>query len=505
MNDVDRQEPIIKVEKASKIYSSIYAIRDVDLEVYPGEVHALAGENGAGKSTLVKALCGAITLTSGRIIYEGVERVFKDPSESLHAGISMVYQGSSLVPALSVAQNIELGRAKMFTSLSSLLIRAQQRLQTTNFNIDAASIVSQLGAGQKQMAEIARAVSWESKVIIFDEPTASLTPEEKYYFFELIRNLQKKNVAIIYISHMLEESLVLADTVTVLRDGEVVTCQKSSYFTRESLIKAMVGRDITKSHYVRKKGETKKLHKIKKVLSVQNLIQGNMVRNMSFSLYEGVITGMAGLVGAGRTETAKVVAGVVKRQFLYGGMIYLNGRPVRYRTPKEAIDDGIVYVTEDRRVNGYFETMNVEKNVYLGYLATKMGTSLLVSDAMSKKLGDFWTKRLNIQMLDKNAKLVELSGGNQQKVVIAKSLVQKPKVVIFDEPTHGVDVGAIEEIHKFIIELAHEGIAILLISSYLPELLNLCDNILVARAGQIVQELSIDEASEEAIMFAAIH
>jgi ABC-type sugar transport system ATPase subunit len=506
MSIIGKEIPIIKIEKGCKVYSNVYAIRDIDFELYKGQVHALAGENGAGKTTLVKPLAGAIELTSGRLLFEGVERSFKSPAESLKAGIATVYQSSGLVPTLTVAQNIELGRSKILTGLSSLVIRTQQILTALNFDVDASATVNKLGAGQKQMVEIARAVSWNAKVIIFDEPTASLAPEEKEHFFDIIRNLQKKNIGVIYISHALEESLEIADRITVLRDGQLVITDKAESFTRESLIKAMVGRDVAKTHYVRLKQSDKiKSKKRKKVLSVQNIIQGTVVKNLSFSLYEGEIVGMAGLVGSGRTEVAKVITGIVKRQFLYGGMIYFNGKPIRYRTPKEAIDDGIVYITEDRKVNGYFETMTVTNNIYMGYLATRMQRSFLVSSKMAENVGEYWRNRMNIRTLDKSAKLIELSGGNQQKVVIAKSLVQKPKVVIFDEPTAGVDVGAIEEIHKFIIELAKDGIAILLISSYLPELLSISDRILVTRLGQIVQELNSEEATEEKIMFAAIH
>ena len=366
--------------------------------------------------------------------------------------------------------------------------------------------VSKLGAAKKQMVEIARAVYYNSRTIIFDEPTATLTPEEKRHLFDLIRSLSKAGVSIIFISHALEESLEIADRVTVLRDGLRVITEKAKSLTREDLIRNMVGRDLSQTHYARKeqisqKGAAKK----KKVLSVENITMGNIVKNMTFSLYEGEITGMAGLVGSGRTETAKIICGALKRNYFHGGMIYLDGRPIRYRVPKQAINDGIVYLTEDRKAEGFFETMDALDNIYLGWLATRLGRRFCFWKKERDEISKAWIDRLNIKSTSKKAKMLELSGGNQQKVTIAKSLVQKPKVAIFDEPTRGVDVGAVQEIHMHIRSLAEEGIAILLISSYLPEVIGLSDRILVVRSGRVMEEFSPEEVTEEKIMFAAIH
>jgi ABC-type sugar transport system ATPase subunit len=241
------------------------------------------------------------------------------------------------------------------------------------------------------------------------------------------------------------------------------------------------------------------------VLSVQNVIMGKMVRNMSFSVFAGEITGISGLIGSGRTEIAKVIAGALKRNILHGGMIYLNGKPIRYRLPRQAIADGIVYVTEDRKLDGFFETMRIDENIYTGRLATPMGRRMLLSHKEQTQVGNDWSNRMNVRAINSRAKIVELSGGNQQKVVVAKSLVQEPKVVFFDEPTRGVDVGAIQEIHDFIRSLAAQGIAVVVISSYLPEILSLSDRILVARQGRIVEEFAAADATEEKIMYAAIH
>jgi ABC-type sugar transport system ATPase subunit len=499
------KELILSVRKATKMYGGNYAIQDVDFDLHKGEVHALAGENGAGKTTLVKPLAGAIELTSGTILLDGEEQDLSTPEAALKAGIAMVYQETSLVPTMTVAQNIFLGKEKMLNRLRSVYIGAQQILQSMNFDVDPTLPVSRLGAAQKQMVEIARAVYYGARIIIFDEPTATLTPEEKMYFFELITFLRRRGVTIIFISHALEESLQIADRITVLRDGQHVITADSKCLTRELLVKYMVGREISQTHY----GKTLKREsepKIKKkILSVENVTMGSIVKSMTFSLYEGEIAGFAGLVGSGRTEIAKVIVGELKRNLINGGMIYLKGKPIRYRVPTQAINDGIAYVTEDRKREGFFETMTAEENIYLAWLATRTGHRFFVSKAQRRNICDLWIDRLKIRSTTRGSKLVELSGGNQQKVVIAKALVQKPKVVIFDEPTRGVDVGTVQEIHKLIRSLADEGVAILLISSYLPEVMSLSDRILVVRQGRIMEEFSPEDVTQEKIMFAAVH
>jgi len=497
---------IVRVVKGSKVFLGVHALREVDFELRPGEVHALVGENGAGKSTLCKVLAGAIELSSGHILLNGKQRSFRTPAEALASGIAMVYQETSLVPSMTVAQNIELGREKFFNRLRGLHIKAQQTMQSLNFDVDPTLLVAMLGAAQKQMVEIARAVGANARVIIFDEPTATLTPEEKLHFFDLVKAMRRKGIAVIFISHMLEEALELADRITVLRDGQKVITDDSTNLNRESLVGYMVGRDLAQTHYTRQERKMRPGRKTKrKVLSVQNVIQGNTVKNMSFSVYSGEVTGIAGLVGSGRTDIAQIIYGALKRNFLHGGMIYLEGRPIRYRVPRQAVNDGIVYVTEDRKLNGFFETMDVDDNVYLGWLATRMGRSFFTSRKKRAALGKTWAQRMHIRALNRKARIIELSGGNQQKVTIAKSLVQQPRLVIFDEPTRGVDVKTIPQIHNLIRSLAAEDVAVVVISSYLPEILSLSDRILVAQKGRIVEEFSPQEATEEKIMYAAIH
>ena len=498
-------EQLLSVIKGSKVYGGAHALHDVDFDIKPGEIHGLVGENGAGKSTLCKALAGAITLTSGELLLEGVPQAFHTPADALKAGVIMVYQETSLIPTMTVAQNILLGQENYLTRLRGMYIGAQQLLQSMNFHVDPTAMVSTLGAAQKQMVEIARAVRHGARLIIFDEPTATLTPEEKVHFFDLLHRIKNEGVAIIFISHALEEALLLTDRVTVLRDGERVFSGPTPGLTREVLVRHMVGRDLSQTYYAEARRPNDSPKRKKRVLSVENVIMGKMVRNMSFSVYAGEITGISGLIGSGRTEIAKVVAGVLKRNFLFGGMIYLNGKPIRYRIPRQAVADGIVYITEDRKLNGFFETMRIDENIYTGHLTTPQGRTPLISLGAQAQIGMDWVKRMSIRAINARARIVELSGGNQQKVVVAKSLVQNPRVVFFDEPTRGVDVGAIQEIHDFIRALAAQGIAVVVISSYLPEILSLSDRILVARQGRIVEEFSSADATEERIMYAAIH
>jgi ABC-type sugar transport system ATPase subunit len=500
------KQPVLRVIGGSKIYGGVHAIEDINFDLYAGEVHALVGENGAGKSTLSKAIAGAIKLSSGDYYVGDKPANFEKPGDALAAGICMVYQETSLVPTMTAAQNIELGNEKLITRFRTLNIQAQQLLQSLNFHIDPATPVALLGTAKRQMVEIARAVYHKARIIIFDEPTASLTPEEIVHFFNLVRDLRRRGVAIIYISHALEESLQISDRITVLRDGKLVITAKTSDMTREKLVRHMVGRDITQTHYARAaRGGYARRSRGEKVLTVENVTMGMVVKNMSFSVYAGEVVGIAGLIGSGRTEIAKIIFGALKRNLINGGTIKLRGKPVRYRVPKQAIDAGIGYITEDRKLNGFFETMVVDDNVYIGRLSTKAGWRFLLSKLIRNQLAGRWVERLKISALQRKAKIVELSGGNQQKVVVAKSLVQDPSIIIFDEPTRGVDVGTIPEIHSQIRRLAEEGKAVVVISSYLPEVLSISDRILVARLGRIVAEFDAASASEDKIMYAAIH
>ncbi|WGR95034.1 sugar ABC transporter ATP-binding protein [Bradyrhizobium sp. ISRA443] len=498
MNDT-----VLSLRKATKLYAGVPAIEDVDFDLRRGEIHALVGENGAGKSTLTKVMAGVVTLTSGTMAVDGADVAPRTPLEARNLGIAMVFQENSLVPTMTVAQNLFLGQEKFYNRLRGIYIAAQQFLQSLNFDVTPTATVSGLGAAKKQMVEIARAVLHKAKVIIFDEPTATLTPEEKKYFFDLVRDLKKRGVSIIFISHALEEALLLADRITVLRDGKHVVTDDAAKFDRAAIVQAMVGRDLSNTLYGAKKKSVRPAGA--RVLTVQNLKMAPMVKNNSLSVFAGQITGVFGLVGAGRTETFKIVSGVLKRDFFHGGEILLHDKPVRYRVPAPAVKAGIAYVTEDRKVEGFFETASIARNIYLGLLSKFPKGRMILSRRETNAAGKTWTERLKVRAIGDEAKVVELSGGNQQKVVIAKSLVQEPDLIIFDEPTRGVDVGAIVEIHELINHLADEGKAVVVISSYLPEIMALSDRILVSRQGKVVEEFSAVEATEEKIMYAAIH
>jgi len=495
--------PALEMRKATKKYAGVPAIEDVDFTLMPGEIHSIVGENGAGKSTLTKIMAGVVQLDSGQMLIDGQEVRPLTPNDAQKLGVAMVFQETTLVPTMTVAQNLFLGQEKFFNRLRGIYIAAQQFLQSLQFDVDPTAQVSLLGAAKKQMVEIARAVLHKAKVIIFDEPTASLTPEEKKYFFDLVYSLKSRGVSVIFISHALEEALQVSDRITVLRDGKHVVTDEASKFDRARVVQAMVGRDLSQTVYGQRKKQIRPQGK--RVLSVQNLRMAAMVKNNSLSVFAGQVTGVFGLVGSGRTETFKVVAGVIKRDFMHGGEVLLHGRPVRYFVPASGVRDGIAYVTEDRKVEGFFETKSIADNIYLGLLAKLRGKRPLFRRSESAEVGEHWIKRLNVRAIGKDVKAIELSGGNQQKVVIAKALVQDPGLIIFDEPTRGVDVGAISEIHAIINGLADEGKAVVVISSYLPEVMAISDRILVQRMGKVVEEYSATEATEEKIMYAAIH
>ncbi len=496
---------VVEFRNATKEFRGNPAVRNVDFALKQGEVHALVGENGAGKSTLTKVLAGLYPLTSGQMLMDGRPAYFASPAEAMEAGVAMVFQETNLIPSMNVAQNIFLGDESFFNRLRGINIKAQQHLQRLNFHVEPTALVSSLGAAKKQMVEIARAVHHNARIFIFDEPTATLTPEEKEHFFALVDRLKGEGASIIFISHALEEALSHADRISVLRDGELIVTDDTANFTRETIVQAMVGRQLTDELY----GNAATLRTPRapgeKVLALENVSMGKAVRSATLSVFAGQVTGLFGLVGAGRTEMMKIAAGVLKRDFFHGGRIRLHGEPVRFRVPRQAVTRGIAYITEDRKVDGLFDTMGIAQNIFLGKLVQGSNPLSVVSMTEARENAAQWIKSLNVRSISDTSRVVELSGGNQQKVVIAKSLIQEPSIIIFDEPTRGVDVGAIAEIHQIIEALADAGAAVVVISSYLPEVLNLSDRILVARQGRIVEEMTVDEATEEKIMYAAVH
>jgi ABC-type sugar transport system ATPase subunit len=509
LNRVGHRDPdprlLLQVKNATKYYGEAPAIADVNIDLYSGEIHALLGENGAGKSTLCKALAGAIQLTSGTFTLDDKAVNIKSSADALKRGIAMVYQETSLAPEMNVYQNVFLGSEPRVFSQRRLARQAQEFLSSLNFGgIDVLTPVSALGQGQRQMVEIGRSLHHKARLIIFDEPTSTLSPGETARFFELIEMLKRQGVAIVFISHNLEEALDLADRITVMRDGRVVASGSSDNFSRSSIVSHMVGRDDVGAHYTmigRKQGREPRR---RKVLTVENVRCSPLVKNMTFSIYAGEITCIAGLVGSGRSEVARVIAGVLKRDIVLGGDIYLDGRPVSYRQPIDAIRDGIVYITEDRKVDGFFETMGASDNIFMGYLASKRNGPVFLAKRTAREAARSWISRLRVHSIVVDQPVNRLSGGNQQKVILGKSLIQKPRIIFVDEPTRGVDVGAITEIHSLLKDLVRDDVAVVVISSYLPEVLKLADRVLVARQGQIVAEFASSEATEAKIMTAAL-
>lgn len=496
------RQPIISLENVTKSYGGINALENATFELYPGEIHALAGENGAGKSTLCKLIAGVIAPSDGILRINGEVVKFTAPKDASKHGISMVYQETSLVPQLTVAQNMVLGRESTFNSVRKVRNAARQVLQRLNFKVDPSQLAGSLSTAKRQMVEIARAVLNQARVIILDEPTAALTPEETDHLFDLMKTLQADGVAMIFISHALEEALNHSDRISVLRNGHLMITDQASEFDRNSLIHHMIGEDLDEHLHVPKTS-----HKVRSalpVLQVENIRMGSMVNNMSFSIFPGQITGIAGLIGSGRSEVAKVIMGHTKRNF-GGGRIWLDGREVRYSLPAQAVADGIAYVSEDRKLDGFFDTLSIAENIGLGWLAKYGRRTLLAPLRKMRELSREWESKLSIRSIGTDQQVLYLSGGNQQKVVIAKSLVQQPKLVIFDEPTRGVDVGAIAEIRQIVRQFAESGAGVILISSYLPEILDLSDRILVAKSGTIVAEFARSDATAEKILHAAIH
>lgn len=489
--------PIVALRAATKVYGGAPAVSALDFDVRPGEVHALVGENGSGKSTACKLLAGVIRPEVGVVEVGGQAVDLKSPADARALGVAMVYQEFSLIDSMTIAQNLQLGAEPAFFTQRGINSTAQEMLARLSFVLEPSTMVGFLGSAQKQMVEITRAVGSGASAILFDEPTATLTPEEKRQLFYIIDQLRGSGIGIVLVSHVLEEALEHADRITVLRDGVKQLTAPAKSLTRSDLVRSMVGRDIryTRFQAAREPSE-------RPALIVRDLSYGNIVRQMSFSVRRGEVVGIAGLVGSGRTEASLVVAGATKRNRLGGGRIEVDGRTVRFRTPTQAIKHGVGYVTEDRKRNGFFDVLSVEENIYLGWLAKHR--RLWVSRRTSRSLAQRFTDAMSIRTVGaENVK--QLSGGNQQKVVIAKTLAQDPEIVILDEPTRGVDVGAIEQIHRLIRGLADDGKAVIVISSYLPEVLAVSDRVLVARGGKIVAEFDPLSSSEEDILFAAVH
>lgn len=483
--------PAVELLGISKYFPGVQALQAVSFEVQPGEVHALMGENGAGKSTLMKILAGVYTPDQGSIRVDGQERRFHTPREAQEAGIRMIYQELTTLPNLDVGRNILLGREprRGFRLDEGLLYaKAQAILESLHLELPLKTPVEELPLGQQQMVEIARAIAAEPKVLVMDEPTSSLGKHEEEALFELVERLRSRGVAIVYISHRMPEVFRLADRVTVLRDGQYIGTRPISALDEGQLIEMMIGRRLEP-----RPREQKTPGAV--ILRVERLRAGR-AREVSFTLRAGEVLGLAGLVGAGRSETARAVVGLDR---IESGTLELAGQPVRFRNPEEALRAGVVYVPEDRKGLGLVLMHSIRRNLALPSLL-KLSRHGIVLESAVDRLVQTYIDRLRIKA-PSAAQLVEnLSGGNQQKVVLAKWLALRPRVLILDEPTRGIDVQAKAEVYELVHEVASQGMAVLLISSETSEILRESDRIVVLHQGRVMGELEAYTATERQLV-----
>ena len=489
---------ILTMKGIDKSFPGVHALDHVDLEVRKGEVHALMGENGAGKSTLMKVLTGIYHKDAGTITYEGKEVEFTNPREAQDAGIVIVHQELNMMGHLTVAQNIFIGREYMNGKLiddKKMNEEAKKLFDQLGINIDPKETMSRLTVGKQQMCEIAKAISHDAKVIIFDEPSAALTEAEIEELFKIIRDLRDKQMGIVYISHRMDEIKVITDRVTVMRDGGYVGTLITKDSTKDDIINMMVGRVI----YEDPKSESQVAPDAPVVLKVEHLNAGRMVKDVSFELHKGEILGFSGLMGAGRTETARALFGADPKD---SGDIYVNGQKVDIKTPQDAVKCGIGYLSEDRKRFGIVVDKTVAENSTMATMENFM-KGIFIDKKKEKDVAQEYVEALKTKTPSVDQLVVNLSGGNQQKVVIAKWLVRNCDILIFDEPTRGIDVGAKSEIYHLMNELVAEGKSIIMISSEMTEILRMSDRIVVMCEGRKTGELGIEEATQERIMHAA--
>lgn len=490
---------LLRASKISKSYAGVHALRSVAFELQGGEVHALIGENGAGKSTLIKIITGAVARDEGEIEINGHPVASNSPRIAKSLGVAAIYQQPALFPELSVAENIALGfeKAGLWGRVDwrERHARASELLGRVGAQIDPAADAGDLSMPQQQLVEIARALGADAKVLIMDEPTASLSEEDTQNLFRVIRELRAQGVGIVYISHRLEELPEIADRVTVLRDGSTIGTHSIKDVNREQLIQLMVGRELS-AVFPKKEVELRDV-----VLELRDLgCAAANISGVNLSVRAGEIVGLAGLVGAGRTELARAIFGLTPAD---AGQIRLRDKAVSIQSPAQAISHGIAYVPEDRRHHGVILDMAIRANITLASLSW-LASRLSLDFRREREIAADYTRRFAIKTPTTYAPVATLSGGNQQKVALSRWLVTKPSVLILDEPTQGIDVGAKSEIHALMSELAGQGVAILMISSELPEVLGMSDRIAVMRAGTIVRVLDRAAATQEKILGLAL-
>lgn len=487
-------KPILEMKGISRRFGNFYALKQVDLTVWPGEVHALMGENGAGKSTLMKILAGAYSASSGEILIDGQTRTIKGPKEALAAGITLIYQEINLAPNLTVAENIFLGSEIQQMGLvqrRQMAQEAQRVIDRLGAQFSATDRVSTLSIAEQQQVEIARALQRNSRILVMDEPTAALSSRETEQLFALIKRLRSEGMAIIYISHRMAEVYELSDRVSVLRDGSYVGSLTRDNLNASELVRMMVGRPLNDLF---NKDRSIAFGAIR--LAVNHLTDHNNVHPASLTVRAGEIVGLAGLVGAGRSELAQLIFGVHKAS---SGEVWIDGEKVKISSPRDAIALGIGFLTENRKEQGLFLELAAHENIVMATLERDASYGML-NRRKGQKISGEAIQALNIRVPHAQVRAGGLSGGNQQKLLISRWVSINPRILILDEPTRGVDVGARSEIYRMMNQMAQQGVAILMISSELPEVVGMSDRVYVMREGTLVGELSGDDISQENIM-----
>ena len=492
--------PVLEAVKICKEFPGVKALQNVSLKVYPGEILGLVGENGAGKSTLMKVFTGAYSKDSGEIYVEGKKADIKTTSDARRLGISIVYQELSILPLLTVTENMFLGNLmtdqKGMVDWKAMEKRTAEALKNMGLDIAPNTVMRDLSIAQCQMVEICRATQInEAKVLIMDEPTSSLVNREIEYMFDIIMQLKQKGIAIIYISHKLEELFRITDRMEVLKDGENSASLVTKDITRDDVVRAMVGREL-QNYYPPKNGV-----RGKEMLRVENLSQGKMVKNVSFTAYAGEILGFAGLIGAGRSETMMSVYGAMND---VTGKVFVEGKEINLRNAGDAINAGIAYGPEDRKNQGLVQIFSINTNISLANIKGIFDKFKLLDLRKERQVSKKYIEQINIKTPDENKIVGELSGGNQQKVIVGKLLFTDAKIYIFDEPTKGIDVGAKAEIYKLMREIANNGAAVIMVSSELPEVIGVSDRVIVMHDGVIEGEFEGNDIKEETLMQAAI-
>lgn len=491
-------EYVLELKNIYKSFPGVKVLEDVTLQVRPGEVHALMGENGAGKSTLMKILMGIYKADQGSIFLEGKETVIHGPKDAMSKRISMIHQELNTVLDMEVAENVFVGRELLKKGFEKLKIVdiARMREETgkyfreMNIDIDPRAKMRTLSVAEMQLVEIVKAIPLNSRIIVMDEPTSAITEKEATVLFAQIERLKKQGVAIIYISHKMDEIFRISDTITVLRDGQWIGTKPAKELDNDMLIKMMVGRELT-DIYPKDPVEIGDV-----ILEVKNLSRGKKVRDASFSLRKGEVLGIAGLVGAGRSELVETIFGLYPKT---GGQIFLHGKEVHIKSAADAIKNKMALITEDRKQTGLNLIVSVKENIASVSIG-KLSNHGIVNDKKINEVSEKYIKELKIKTPDGNAIVGNLSGGNQQKVVLAKWLLDEPDIIIFDEPTRGIDIGAKRDIYLLINNLAKEGKAVIVISSEMAEVMGICDRILVMAEGRINGEVQREEFSQEVIM-----